>query len=360
MKSAVSRLALAALLATAACGTATSEEPTPPAPEEKAEPRPRPIRPLFDKPDDRHALPQWGTGPMDVRDPYPLALAHFTIPFESPATPPAGSVELRGPEFVWANTQIIEEAGVVDAETVTGYLRCGLGLTDRWEIALEIPYYWLGGGIQDVYIDKFHNRLKILDAHRENRERNSFQISRKDTRIRRGGRVGDLAAGTKFRFFDGSWWLPAVSASLWLKAPTSSSASLGQQGWDVAGSVQVSKRLGAIVLDAGCGATILTDVRLGDFEYERMGFMAWGGGEIGIVPGLTFEAHTSYRSPHLKDSGDLSRARLYLVLGLRYAARIPVDGRFLDVECALGILENYGPLTTTADFGFVFSVLIRM
>jgi hypothetical protein len=124
--------------------------------------------------------------------------------------------------------------------------------------------------------------------------------------------------------------------------------------------VQVSKRFGAIVLDAGCGATILSDKRLGDFEYERIGFTAWGGGEIGLMPGLTFEAHTCYRSPLLKDTGDLSRARLYFVLGLRYAAHIPMEGRFVDVECALGILENYGPLTTTADFGFVFSLLLRL
>lgn len=334
-------LAVAALLAPAAT---------------RAEEEPRPVVPLFGEADEGAAGTAWGLGPIDSGDPYPLALARFMIPIDSPETARAGRVRLRGPNVTWASTQVVREDAVVDAEVLLASVRVDLGLADRWEVSLSLPFHYASAGILDGMVDEFHEVIGALDANREERGRNLFLLRVGDTTIRRGFRVGDLSAGTEFRILDGGNFVPALSASAWLKAPTASSPSLGRQGWDFAVTAQASERLGPLVLYAGGGWAVTTDNQLGDIGYRRASWTVWGGGELGIAPGLVAEVHTWVRAALIRGTKDTAHRQCYVVAGLRYRFSL---GGGIQADVMAGFLENYRHIESAADFGWVFGVEVR-
>lgn len=322
-------------------------------------PAPRPVVPLFGEADPGAAAIAWGLGPIDAGDPYPLALAHFMIPIDTPETAAAGHVRVRGPHFTWANTQVLRDKEQFDAEVLLGSVRVDLGLTDRWEISAQLPFHRVGAGVLDGMIDEFHDLINAISADRDRGGRDKYALVAGDTTIRRGFRLGDASVGTKFRFIDNRRFLPALSAAAWVKIPTASSPSLGRQGWDLALTAQASKRLGPLVIYGGVGATLTSDTELGDIGYRRLAWTIWGGGELGIAPGLAIVAHAWVRAALLRGSTDIAHRQCYIVAGARYRFRLPEDLGGLDVELSAGAIENYRYLESSADFGWVFGVDLR-
>src|SRR5689334_17505238 len=105
-----------------------------------AEPPPAEVVPLFRHRDDSAQPAQWGVGPIDSRDPWPLALAHFTIPVESTDTTRAGRARVST-VVTWGTSQVYSATGeTVDAETILARVQGRFGILDRWEIAGELPF----------------------------------------------------------------------------------------------------------------------------------------------------------------------------------------------------------------------------
>lgn len=322
-------------------------------------PAPRPVVPLFGEADEGAAAIAWGLGPIDAGDPYPLALAHFMIPIDTPETAPAGHVRIRGPHFTWANTQVLRVEETFDVEVLLSSVRVDLGLTDRWEISAQLPFHRIGSGVLDGMIDGFHEAIDAISADRDEGGRYKYELRAGDTTIRRGFRLGDASIGTKLRFIDHGRFLPALSAAAWLKIPTASSPSLGRQGWDAAVSLQASKRFGPLVFYGGVSTSLTSDTEMGDIGYRRSAWTIWGGGELGIAPGLAFVAHAWGRGALLRGSTDIAHRQCYVVAGVRYRFRLPAELGGLDVELSAGAIENYRHLESSSDFGWVFGVDLK-
>ena len=325
------------------------------------------VVPLFGEPDTEGDPSEWGLGPADARDPFPLALLHFSFPVETPETTPAGRFRRLGTEVVWANTSSVSTRPgseyVVDAEVVTARARLRFGLTDRVEIGLDVPFHYVGGGVFDGLADWTHKALGNGTLRRELLGMNDYAIvlnrDGRTTRVHRSSGSGDIAVGGKWRILDGGPVLPAVALTAWIKVPSSSSPDLGREGWDFALSILGSKRFGPLVLEAGAGAWATTDRWKEHIRYRATAGMAWFGAELGIFPGVSVELHTTIRSPLLQEASELSRTLCYIVGSLRFRRFFQAAGRVVEVEAWVGIIENYGTLWPTADFGGIFGIEIR-
>lgn len=70
---------------------------------------------------------------------------------------------------------------IVDAEYLTVNTTIHYGLTDKWQIGLNVPMHTIGGGILDGPIDTFHNSFGLNGNNREMSDRDQFQTVYGDT-----------------------------------------------------------------------------------------------------------------------------------------------------------------------------------
>ncbi|MBI2922031.1 MAG: DUF3187 family protein [Planctomycetes bacterium] len=321
------------------------------------------VVPFFGDQPDPAKVRQWGLGPADPRDPWPLALLHSTIPVETPETTPRGEFRRIGTQFVWANSSFIGfrpgREFVIDAEVMQLQLQARYGITDDFEAGLELPLIYVGGGYLDNTVERFHLLIGSEGQRRQYLGHNDYKVfvssTRGTTSFERDFGLGDLSAFAKYRFLDGGTWLPAASASVRLKAPTASTTNLGRQGWDLSLELQVSKRIGPVVAMGGGGLWGTTDGRYQDVRFMHYAAQGWLGLEVGIVPGLSLEVHSTVRTTLLDETADLGAGRYYIVGSIRY--RKAVLGA--DVETWFGVLENFSEQMNTADIGFILGFEVR-
>lgn len=319
------------------------------------------------------APPQWGRGPLEVRDPFVLSLSRLSPWARSPGVAPHGGVEvgLRG---VWANSYgFAANRYVLDAEVRQLWAYARVGVWDRFETGLYLPYEWRGGGVMDGFIEDFHSAFGLPDMDRDDRPRDRFGVAgvQDDGTVfsldHPGYGFSDLLLEQRAMLTAGDDHLPAVTATLRLRLPTGRPKFDLSSGVDASLAVDVSKRLGRLPLVAYAtfAYTYHAHARVDDLLLARHRFMASAGFEWEILPILSFVTHVWIETPNVRDlyddpppagvgEADLPYGNYVTYVAVGFKAE-PVPGLLVD----LGILENILDPETTADFAVLMNVAYR-
>lgn len=319
------------------------------------------------------APPQWGRGPLEVRDPFVLSLSRLSPWARSPGVAPHGGVEvgLRG---VWANSYgFARDRYVLDGEVRQLWAYVRVGAWDRLETGLYLPYEWRGGGVMDGFIEGFHQAFGIPDMDRDERPRDRWLVAgvQDDGTVfsyeHPGYGFSDLIVEQRAMVTRGDDRLPAVTATLRLRLPTGRPKFDLSSGVDASLALDVSKRLGRLplVAYATLAYTYHAHARVDDLLLARHRFMASVGFEWEILPALSFVTHFWVETPNVRDlyddppppgagEADLKFGNYVTYVAVGFKAE-PLPGLLVD----LGILENVVDPETTADFAVLMNVAYR-
>lgn len=317
-------------------------------------------------------LRQWGRlGPFEVRDPYPLAQLRHAPWARSPRT--LGHLQWEAAvRAVWANSYGFRSGrAVVDAETRTLNLSLRLGLFDRLEFGLLVPYEWRGGGILDGFIEGFHELFGLPEQNRDRRKRDRYLVAGSEpdgsaSRLdHQGDGLGDLTLEARGLLSRGGPLLPAAALTLRLRLPSARPGFQFADGVDASLALDLSKRIAAspVVLYASLAYTYYADAEVVGLRLMRHRLFFAAGFEWEIDAHISLVAHAwveSRRERALWDDanvpgiGNLSYGNYvsYVAAGFKFA---PTKG--LAIE--LGILENLLDPDVTADLGWLLNASWR-
>lgn len=289
-----------------------------------------------------------GRGLLDLRDPMPFAGLHLQLPLDTLEVMNAGQGKFEL-SLSWANSFLLEDTFVVDAETYRLTFGGWYALSDDFYVGAEVPVHARDSGVLDPVIDSFHNAFNFGEGDRSLRGRNEYEISIHEpggavAELDRGVGLGDLVLKSHWNVHPGARWYPAVSLEGLMGLPTSTS-DFGSSGVDVGLALGFSKNVfDGLYLYAVLGGTYFTDSTTQGIHYEREGYQAVVGAEINLGKRVSLVLQSMNYTPLLERPTLLNRKRNYVAGGLKVEY---LDGFTLD----LSIVENLYPFTSSADIG---------
>lgn len=330
-------------------------------------------------PDEAPLPARWGRGPLEVRDPYLLALNRLSPWARSPQVLSHLQLEmsLRG---LWSNSYAFaRNRYLIDGEVreVAGVLR--LGLFDRFEVGLFLPVQHRTGPTLDGFIEAFHRTFSLPDMDRDRSPEDRYEITGVEPGRGRfhldqkGSGFSDLIGEARVLLTPGGPILPAATAGLRLRLPTGRRRFDLSDGVDVSFSLDASQRIGGLrspfVAYAGGAWTIYGRTELGEIRQARHRGMFYVGGEVELTSWASLVVHAWIESKretrlwrHLNVpptdplfNTDLSTGNYltYIAAGFRIE---PVQGLIFDI----GMLENLVDPETTADFTVLCNLTWRL
>lgn len=306
------------------------------------------------------AASNFGRGPLELEDQFPLALSHLSLMPESPEVLPSGESEFRLP-FAWTNT-INRKRGsfLVDAEIQSLYPELRFSPVRRLELGLTLPVVSRGGGVLDSFIYNWHQAFGLPQGPRDDSdlEQDQYLIEGNNTdggsfsQHRRGTLFGDLLLSTKFLLTQGGRSAPAASILLKLKLPTGAEA-YAQEAVDLGLSALFSKRFGLFVFYGGAGYTYFGDTVIENVEYVQHRASGFLSGEWQAASWISLIASFSAASRLIESIEHFPNYALYLDLGGKLELK-------KNIELELMIRENPAPNKATADVTFYAGLACRL
>ena len=113
-----------------------------------------------------------------------------------------------------------------DMELFEGALRLDYGITDRFQVGMQVPYRYYYGGFLDSFIEDFHDVFSFPDGGRTESEDNLCRLIWKsdDTvisnRLSAHRGVGDISLFAKFAVLLEERWIPDLSVLAHGRIPT--------------------------------------------------------------------------------------------------------------------------------------------
>lgn len=308
---------------------------------------------------------QWGRGPLEVRDPFILAYQRLSPWARSPETLAHLQVE-ASVRTTWANSYGFRDRRIlIDAETWRADMTIRLGLFDRFEVGVTLPYEWRGGGHMDGFLEGFHETFGLPDGNRDKSKRDTFNVTGVEDdgspfEIKhKGDGFVDLMLEGRALLTEGGELLPAASLTLRVRLPTGRSDFALADGVGVTFGLDLSKRLLGLplIVYGSLAYTYSTDGHVNGLRVQKhRGFIALG---------IEFEANDwvsvvlhgwweNAREPYLFKGTDLTYGNYvtYLAFGFKLE---PIEGLVIDV----GALENVIDPDVTADLALLFNLSFR-
>lgn len=297
-----------------------------------------------------------GLGPLALREQFLLSQTHLTLTPQDPRPTDKGRWR-AGLTLDWANTFGKKNVTyLVDGETVTTVSYVRYGVLEGFEVGLDVPVLWRGGGAMDDFIQGFHDAFGVSQNGREelpdddfnvfvnDREGNFYQLDDE------GWALGNIGASAKLTIAQGDERFPALALQAVVTAPTGDQRrEFSQGGWDGGAVLSVSKGFcGHFYLYANVGLTVFSNDGQGplDLASTRGFFMA--GAEYRFTRRFSLVLQTSGTSPYFEED-HLNEWTWVAGLGPKFQL-----GERCKAE--VGLLENYGGYDFSADFGVHFGV----
>ncbi len=215
---------------------------------------------------------QWGYGPVEIFNHYPLAAPHATWSQTSPEVLDQGEASARA-SFSWGNTYGSKDSYRIDAETRELRLEFDYGVTPRFELGVDLPLFWRGGGVLDEAIDGWHDFFDMPEGGRPDVPADQFflgglQDSTAPFRVHEDGTtLGNVALQAKYLVTKGSDTFPAVSLEGRVALPTTKT-NLGHGSVDTTLGLVASKRFGSFFLYTGASWIYYSDTEISQIRYE--------------------------------------------------------------------------------------------
>jgi hypothetical protein len=199
---------------------------------------------------------EWeGSGPFPVRNFQPIQLLFLGMPGDRAAVVKKGTLDVR--------VEVADTSTVFDDATASSSVRMKFetarsgfylryGLTDRLEVALEVPAYYRFRGIMEGTITGVERATTGLAPARKSLAATSYIFD-----VRQNGRtlfnagdgqlgLGDTTLFAKYQFLTETQTRPAVSLRMALKVPTGDTSRVFGSGHpDVGIGVALEKRVAA-------------------------------------------------------------------------------------------------------------------
>jgi len=301
-----------------------------------------------------------GNGPIPVRNFQPVQLIFLNLPFERARVQPRGGLELHmeSAESNEIATNQDELNAVLKFETNRTVFGGSVGVTDRLQLGLDVPFVSRYGGFLDPFIDAIESATGTTNPERRLFPQNSFgafQIRRGRTTLFHGGvqymELGDVWGSAKYALWDQPDW-PLVSLRAAVKAPTGrAGATFGSGKPDVGAGVAAEQQFLPWLVAYGnfdviypTGPITPARLTLNPFLIETVA------GEARLWRQLSFLLQQElYTSPlHGLGTRLLNGTAVEMTAGFKLAVG-PMLVQF-------GVIDNVSPVATTADF----SVLLRL
>jgi hypothetical protein len=137
----------------------------------------------------------------------------------------------------------------VDAETRELRLVIGRGINERLAVQLQLPYFYVGGGVLDSFIDSFHDAVGLPEGARPQQPQDAIRINYQRDGVtlldQRSSESGAGEASLDVGYQLSSSERSAVTAWASLKLPTARESSLrGSGAFDVSLSLAGERRWG--------------------------------------------------------------------------------------------------------------------
>jgi len=247
----------------------------------------------------------------------------------------------------------------LDSEVYRLAFAARYGIAPRWEIGIEIPYIFQGGGFLDSSVVDWHNTFRLPQGGRDNAPRDRMSNSYSKNGIQKlkveqaGSGIGDISLTSGFSLYENSddKAHDQLALKVALKFPTGDSSILrGSGGTDfmlqLCGSMTNYSEWGSLGVYGSAGALAMSK---GDVLPDQHNQLA-GVGTLGIGWGpaswISFKVQLNGNTPLYHDSSlaELSKSPLLLVLG--GALRLPGE-YLLDIGVAEDLAVGSAP-----DVGF--------
>jgi hypothetical protein len=236
-----------------------------------------------------------GAAPFATRDQNPL-LTGFGLPMPLPSLLAQDTDWQVGSSINWGSSAIDQrssrEALTVDAETREVRFTLGRRIGERFAVQLQLPYFYIGGGVLDNFIDGFHDTFGLPEGARPHQPQDALRVSYQrdgvtllDQRSSSSG-LGEVSVDLGYQLL--STQRSAIAGWVSVKLPTARERSLrGSGAVDVAVSLAAERRWSArLETYAQASVTALGDGDL--LPRQQRDFVASGmlGATFQLIGGL--------------------------------------------------------------------------
>lgn len=297
-----------------------------------------------------------GLGPLGLREQFLLSQTHLTLTPQDPRSTDKGHWRV-GMTLDWANTFGRKNVTyLVDGETVTTVPYVRYGVLEGFEVGIDVPVLWRGGGAMDGFIQDFHDAFGVSQNGREDLSDDDFNVFVNDREGNfyqlddEGWGLGNVALSSKLTLAQGDERWPAFAVQATLTLPTGDQRrEFTQGGWDGGLVASVSKGFcGRFYVYGNAGLTVYAHNDQGpiDLETTRGFFMA--GLEYRISKCASIVLQGTFTSPYFAED-HLHNWTYIAGLGPKFQLGENCKAEF-------GVLENFGGYDFSADFGMHFGV----
>lgn len=294
-----------------------------------------------------------GYGPLSLRGQSPFQMLHLSLSPSAPSTLPAHHWEGQL-LTTWVNRWAVSEGQYfIDNETlrIAGKLR--YGLTDWFQVGIEVPVLWRGGGVMDSFIEGFHRTFGLDNGRRDEFPRNRFRVEFHSPEGSKfalnaddaGIGLQDIVLSSQATLTCGGAYRPATAVHFSVSLPTGRDEKLyGTGGVDVSVALLFSKRLGDLYLYLNGGYVWFGTDEIGGIRLRKSQGTIFTGVEYRLRGRTSLILQNLINSGAAEDFFEFSEYTDEMTLGMKTELS---PGLLIE----LGLIENLIHFTNSPDFG---------
>ncbi len=299
--------------------------------------------------------PQYGYGPIEVTNQYLPDTLHSTWSPRSPRIVESGTSGYSA-SFRWTSTNaLVSDKYLIDAENRELLLGYKYGVSDDFELGLEVPLLWRGSGVLDGFINSWHDFFGLPEGGRDHVADDRFVVSgvHHDGSTfgisDEGFSLGNIRTRVAYSLVDGGEKQPAVTVEGGVSLPVARD-SFGANGPDFSLGLLVSRELiDDLFLYGGASVFYYTDTNISGLSYARFhneDFLAF---EWRVLSKLSAQISVLYSTETINNISGHDDYALYLDTGLSWEIS---HGTLVDAT----VRENPGAADSSADVSFVLGL----
>lgn len=302
-----------------------------------------------------------GYGPLNLRGQSPFQMLHLSLSPSTPSTLPAHHWEGQI-MTTWVNRWAVSEGTYfIDNETLRIAGKLKYGLTDWFQLGIEVPVLWRGGGVMDSFIERFHRTFGLDNARRDefpqdrfhvesvNQEGSRFVLDADDAGIG----LQDIMVSSQATMSCGGTYAPASAVSFTVSLPTGRDEELyGTGGVDVSIALLFAKGLGDLYLYLNGGYVWFGTDEIGGIELKKSQATVFAGVEYRLWSRTSLILQNLINSGVAEDFFEFSEYTDEMTLGVKTELSPGLVMEF-------GLIENLVHFTNSPDFGVHAGVSYR-
>ena len=296
----------------------------------------------------------WLQGPIEIESQFPADLLHSSLRPQSPKTLQKNSFKL-GANFIWSNGFNLEENILFDSETRVVNLNTDYGVTDSFQVGLNVPIVWRGAGVLDNFITQFHDTFGLPQGNRERQDQDLYQVTGRNSDGSRfshtdtGTELGDITLRSKYLLTPGNQQSSAWSLLSEVRLPTATANTYGQDAIDIQLGILGSKAWQETALYWGASYIYFFDQQIEGIQFDAHNLQGFLGLEYALSEKVSLLTSFLVTNAALTGIDGIPGYTTYIDIGAKYKLNQRSTLEFL-------LRENPAPSESTIDASFLFGI----